>query len=135
MAWSQKFRKSEISLDTGLRSNRILQFRTGNGSEGFRKNSTWSDMDIQTAIDHCSEMVNQSFFRHKPDRIKYLDRSTGLGSDRITQWKFWTGLRLQKSPICSTPMRISRSACVIAQCFLRNSIAKPNTFERLFYEN
>ena len=47
-------------------------------------------------------MLNQSFFGYKPDWIKYLGRSTELGSDRITQWKYWTGLELQKSPICST---------------------------------
>jgi len=58
-------------------------------------------------IDHCSKMLNQSFFLFKPDWIKYLDRSTGLGSDRITQWKFWTGLGLQKSPICSTLLLLS----------------------------
>ena len=45
---------------------------------------------------------SEFFFGYKPDWIKYLDRSTGFGSDRITQWKFWTGLGLQKSPICST---------------------------------
>jgi len=38
------------------------------------------------------------------DWIKYLDRSTGLGSERTTQWKCWTGLGLQKSPICPTLM-------------------------------
>jgi len=47
-------------------------------------------------------MLNQSFFGYKPDWIKYSDRSTGLGSDRVTQWKYWTGLGSQKSPICST---------------------------------
>jgi len=52
----------------------------------FEKNSTGSDMDIGL----------------KPDRIKYLDNTTGLGSDCISQWKYWTGLGLQKSPIRST---------------------------------
>jgi len=42
------------------------------------------------------------FFRYKPDWINYLDKSTGLGSDRITQRNFWSGLGLQKSSICST---------------------------------
>jgi len=44
----------------------------------------------------------QSFFGCKPDWIKYFDMSTGLGLDRITERKFWTGLGIQKSPICST---------------------------------
>jgi len=40
-------------------------------------------------IGHCSIMLISEFsFGYKPDWIKYLDRSTGLGSDRITQWKF-----------------------------------------------
>jgi len=47
-------------------------------------------------------MLNQSFSGYKPDWIKYFDRSTGLGLDLITERKFWTGLGLQKSPICST---------------------------------
>jgi len=32
-------------------------------------------------IDHCSKMLRVFFFGYKPDWIKYLDRSTGLGSD------------------------------------------------------
>jgi len=36
-----------------------------------------------------------------------ISLDTGLGSDRVTQWKFWTGLGLQKSPICSTPVPCS----------------------------
>jgi len=76
---------------------------------GFWKNSTWSDIGYPNCFDHCSIMLNQRiFFGYKPDWIKYLDRSTGLGSDRITQWKFWTGLGLQKSPICSTLLRSRR---------------------------
>jgi len=47
-------------------------------------------------------MLNQSFLGHKPDWIKYLDRPTGLGLGRISQKKFYTGLGLRKSPICST---------------------------------
>jgi len=35
---------------SGSRSNRILQFKTGSGSDWISKNSTGSDMDIQTAL-------------------------------------------------------------------------------------
>jgi len=44
--------------------------------------------------------------------------STGFGSDRITQRKFWTGLGFQKSPINSTLMhtRHGRDHGLI-QCF------------------
>jgi len=69
---------------------------------GFRKNSTEWDMDIQTVLITAVKCLIRVFFVHKPDWIKHLDRSTGFGSDRITQWKFWTGLGLQKSPSCST---------------------------------
>ena len=41
------------------------------------------------------------FFRYKPGWIKYFDKTTGLGSDRITERKFWTGLGFPKCPICS----------------------------------
>ena len=69
---------------------------------GFRKNSTGSDMDIQTAVITAVKGLIKVFFGFKPDWVEYLGRSTGLGSGRIAQWKFWTGLGLQKSPICST---------------------------------
>jgi len=61
---------------------------------------------------HWSLQYNASpefFFGYKSDWIKYLDRSSGLGSDRITQWKFWTELGLQKYPICSTLVPASRA--------------------------
>jgi len=51
-------------------------------------------------IDHYSKLLNQSCFGY--NWIKYFDRSTGLGSDRITERQFWTGFGFQKSPICST---------------------------------
>jgi len=59
-------------------------------------------MDIQTALITALKCLITVFFGYKPDWIKYLDRSTGLGSDWTTQRKFWTGLGLQNSPICST---------------------------------
>jgi len=68
----------------------------------FEKNSTGSDMDIQTALITAVKCLIRAFFGYKPDWIKCFDRSTGLGSDRITEGKFWTGLGFQKSPICST---------------------------------
>ena len=63
---------------------------------GFRKKSTGSDMDIQTALISAEKcLIIGFFFGYKPDWIKYLNRSTGLGSDRMSQRKFWTGLGLQ----------------------------------------
>jgi len=88
---------------SGSRSNRILQFRTGSGSDWISKIPNRIRYGYPNCIDHCSKMLNQTFiFGQKPDWIKYLDSSTGLGSDQIAQWKFWIGLGLQKSPICST---------------------------------
>ena len=51
---------------------------------GFRKNSTGSDMDIQTALVTAVKCSIRVFFGYKSDWIKYLERSTGLGSDWIT---------------------------------------------------
>jgi len=59
-------------------------------------------MDIQSALITAVKCLIRVFFGYKPDWIKYFDMSTGLGSDRITERKFWTGIRFQKSPICST---------------------------------
>jgi len=59
-------------------------------------------MDIQTALITAVKYLIRVFFGYKPDWIKYFNRSTGLGSDGITERKFWTGLGLKKSPICST---------------------------------
>jgi len=61
-------------------------------------------MDIQTALTTAVKCLIRVFFGYKPDWMKYFDRSTGLGSDRITERKFWTGLGFQKSPIFSTLM-------------------------------
>jgi len=41
-------------------------------------------MDIQTALIAAVKSLFRVFF-YKPDWIKYLDRSTGLGPDRIVQ--------------------------------------------------
>jgi len=49
----------------------------------------------------------------------------------------YSGLDLDRkfgSPLISC-VPCSRSACVFTQLFLWISVAKPNTFERLFYEN
>jgi len=75
---------------TEFRNSEPDPYRTG-----FRKNLNRIRYGYPNCVDHCSNILNQSFFLYKPDWIKYLDRSTGLGSDRITQWKFWTGLGLQ----------------------------------------
>jgi len=67
------------------------QIRIGLDFEKTQPDQIWINPNC---IDHCCIMLNQSFFGYKADWIKYLDRSTGLGSDQITQWKFWTGLWL-----------------------------------------
>ena len=85
------------------RSNRIPHFRTESGLDWISKKLNRIRYGYPNWIDHCSKMLNQSVFLvYKPDWIKYLDRFTGIGSDRSTQRKFWTGLGFQKSPICST---------------------------------
>jgi len=50
-------------------------------------------MDIQTAS--ISAVKWLGCFGYKPDWIKYLDSTTGLGSDGVTQWRYWTRIRLQ----------------------------------------
>jgi len=52
---------------------------------GFRKNATGSNMDVQTALITTVKCLIRGFFRHEPDRIKYLDNITGLGSVSVTQ--------------------------------------------------
>jgi len=44
----------------------------------FRKNSTRSDMDIQTALITAVKCLIRGFSGYKADWIKYLDRCTGL---------------------------------------------------------
>jgi len=48
---------------SGSRSNRILQFRTGSRLAGFRKNSTGSHMDIQTALITAEKCLISVFVR------------------------------------------------------------------------
>jgi len=50
---------------------------------GFRKYLYQIRYGYLNSVDHCSRMLNQSFFGYKPDWIKYLDSATGLGSDWI----------------------------------------------------
>jgi len=72
-------------------------------------------MDIQTARIIAVKCLIRVFFGCKPDWIKYFDRSTGLGSDRVTERIFWTGLGFQKSPISSTlvsKIRLASFMCV-----------------------
>ena len=59
-------------------------------------------MDIQPALITSVICLIRDFFKYKPDWVKYFDRSTGIGSDRIYQRNFWAELGFQKSPICST---------------------------------
>jgi len=49
----------------------------------FENNSPRSDMDIQTAFITAVKCLIRVFFQM--DWIKYLDSTTGLGSDWITQ--------------------------------------------------
>ena len=87
---------------SGSQSNGFCTSEPDPGWTGFWKNSIGSDVDIQTAWITAVNAKSEVFFRYKPDWIKYFDRSTGIGSDRITERKVWTGLGLQTSPICST---------------------------------
>jgi len=50
----------------------------------FEKNSSGSDMDFETELITAVTCLIRVFFGYKPDWIEYLDRCTGLGSDRIT---------------------------------------------------
>jgi len=96
--------QGSVEHDTvsGSRSNRILHFRTGSGLDWILKKLYRIRYGYPNCIDHCSQMLNQSFFGYKPDWIKYFDRFTGSGSDGITERKVWTGLGFQKYAICST---------------------------------
>ena len=117
------------------RSNRILQFRTRFGSDCISKKLNRIRYGYSICIDHCSKMLNQSFFGYKPDWMKYLDRSTGLRSDRITQWKFWTGLRLPKSPICSTLLTRDVKRSATAFCAMRFWKILPRTSRTAWFLN
>jgi len=44
---------------------------------GFCNSEPDPDRIWISKLHHCSKMLNQSFFGHEPDWIKYLDRSTG----------------------------------------------------------
>ena len=81
------------------------------GGTGFRKKSNGSDVDIQIALITAEKCLIKVFFEYKPDWIKYLDKSTGLGSDLISQRKYWTGLGLQKSQICLTLICTCDQSC------------------------
>jgi len=45
-------------------------------------------MDIQAALITAVNSLIRGFFEYKPDWIKYLERSTRSGSDRIAQRNF-----------------------------------------------
>jgi len=67
---------------------------------GFRNKLYLIRYGYPNYVDHCSQMLNQSFFfRYKPDRIEYLDSNTRLGSDWITQWKHWIGIAKISDPL------------------------------------
>jgi len=55
----------EYSVEHGLvsrsRSNRILQFRTGSGSDWISKIFNWIRYGYPNCVDHCSQMLNQRF--------------------------------------------------------------------------
>jgi len=62
----QKVRRGVLSVDhdlvAGSRSNRILPFRTGPGWTGFRKYLYGIGYGYPNCVDHCSRVLNQSFF-------------------------------------------------------------------------
>jgi len=45
---------------------------------GFRKYLNRNGYGYPICVDHCSRMLNQSFFGYQPDWIKYLDIATGV---------------------------------------------------------
>ena len=60
----------------GSRSNWILHFRTGSGLDWILKTLNRIRFGYPNCIDHCSKMLNQSFF---PDINRIgLNISTGL---------------------------------------------------------
>jgi len=99
---------------SGWGSYRRLQFRTEFlfGLD-LEKDSTGSDIDIKTAFITAVKCLIRFFFGHKTDWMKYLHSTTRLGSDRITQLKYWIGLELQKSLIRSTLQRSSSERGVL----------------------
>jgi len=66
------------------------------GWTGFWKKLNRIRYGYPNCTDHCSKLLNQSFFGYKSDWIKYLDRSIGIGSDRIIQIKFLDWIRISK---------------------------------------
>ena len=74
-------------------------------------------MDIQSELNTAEKCLIRVFFGYKSDWIKYLDRSTGLGSDWISQRKSWTALGWQKSSICSTLIRTGSVRTVVLKHF------------------
>jgi len=55
---------------SGSQSNRIVHYRTGSGLDWIlKKNSTGSDMDIQTALITAVKCLIRGFFGYKLDQI------------------------------------------------------------------
>ena len=73
-------------------------------------------MDIQTALITAVKCLIRVFSDIN------LDRSTGLGSDRITERKFWTGLGFQNSPICSTLIVYRFTQCCLTKLYILQKI-------------
>jgi len=53
-------------------------------------------MDIQTALITAVKCFIRVFYGFKPDWIECLDRSTGIGSDRIYSMKILDWIRIAK---------------------------------------
>jgi len=90
-----------IAIQTGFCNSGQEPDRTG-----FRKGLYRIRYGYPNHVYHSSQML-KSVFGCKPDWIKCLGSTTGLGSGWITQWNHWTGLRLQKYPIRSTLVLLS----------------------------
>ena len=89
--WLTNNDRSEISLHTGF------------GLDWISKKLHRVRYGYLNCVDHCSQMLNQEvYFGYEPDSIKYWDSTAALRSVWIAQWKYWTGLELEKSPIRST---------------------------------
>jgi len=72
---------------------------------GFRKKLYRIRNGYPNCGDHCRQMLNQRKFsdiNRIGSNIWAVDYITGLGSDWITQWKYWNGLGSKNSPIRST---------------------------------
>ena len=94
---------------SGLRPKWIMQFRTPSGRNGYRKNSTGSDVDIQTALITVVKCLIRDYFRMQTglDQTFGLCYRTRIGMDCTMKILDW--IRFAKSPIRSTLLPWSKT--------------------------